>query len=166
MENPTPPETSQTLRKTKRFPLTAGVLIIALIVAAVGTYTWMYLYNPCEVSEVEDASAFLVSQLKTYDASYQFATTVYRSGLTRPVNDLQQIFMDTQAVAVPVCMQTAKKELLHYMGTVISAFEAFMGEETETKIKGLVSQSNTHFNNFKMELDAINKCAPFCAPWD
>lgn len=112
MENPAPPKTSQTLQKIERFLLPASVLIVLLVVAAVGIYMWMYLYNPCEVSDVEDASAFLVSQLKTYDASYQFAATVYRAGVTRPVNDLQQIFMDTQSVAVPACMQTAQKELL------------------------------------------------------
>ncbi|MEO8354574.1 MAG: hypothetical protein ABI621_01540 [Chloroflexota bacterium] len=166
MENPPPLETPQTIQKAKRFLLPASVLIVVLIIAAAGIYTWMYLYNPCEVSDVEDASAFLVSQLKTYDASYQFAATVYRVGLTRPVNDLQQIFMDTQAVAVPACMQTAKKELLHYMGAVISAFQAYMQEETEPKIRGLLNQSNTHYDNFTTELEAVKECAPFCAPWD
>ncbi len=166
MENPTPLETPQIIQKAKRFLLPASVLIVWLVVAAVCIYTWMYLYNPCEVSDVEDASAFLVSQLKTYDASYQFATTVYRAGLTRPVNDLQQIFMDTQSVAVPVCMQTAKKELLGYMETLIGAFQAFRAEETETKIRGLLSQSDTHYDNFTTELEAVRECAPFCAPWE
>jgi hypothetical protein len=166
MENPTPLETPETLQKTSRFLLPASVLIGLLIVAVAGMYVWYYRYNPCKVSAVEDASAFLVSQLKTYDASYQFATTVYRTGLARPVNALQQIFMDTQTVAVPACMQTAKNELLNYMGAVIGAFQAYMAAETDATIRGWLDQSNAHYDNFNLELEAVNKCAPFCAPWD
>jgi len=166
MENPTPFEIPEPIQKTSRFLWPASVLIILLIIVATGMYAWYYRYNLCEMSAVEDASSFLLSQLKRYDAQYEFAVTVYRTGLARPVDVLQQIFMDTQGGAVPVCMQRAKDELLNYMGTVISAFHAYMGEETETTIRGLLSQSYTHFNNFKMELEAVNKCAPFCAPWD
>ena len=81
-----------------------------------------------------------------------------------PVNDLQQIFMDTQSVAVPACMQTAQKELLGYMGALIGAFQAFRADETETKIRGLLRSIHTHYDNFKMELDAVEECAPFCMP--
>jgi len=166
MESPTSLETLETVRKTSRFLLPASVLIVLLTVAAGGMYAWYYWYNPCEVDAVEEASAFLVGQMNTYDAAYQFATTSSRTALTRPVNVLRQIFMDTKEVAVPACMQTAKNELLNYMGTVISAFQAFMVGETNTTIRGLVDQATTHLNNFTTELDAINKCAPFCAPWD
>ncbi len=115
---------------------------------------------------VKDASSFLVSQQNTYDAQYQFTTTVLRSELSVPVNRLEQIAIDTKSVAVPACMQTAKNELLNYMGSVNSAFRIYMATEKDPTIRGLLDQSITHFNNFKMELEAVNKCAPFCAPWD
>lgn len=166
MEYPPPFETADTHQKTNRFRWLATIVIALMTLVGVGLYAWYYRINPCEVSAVEETSTFLSTQLKTYDAAFQFATTVYRTGLSRPVNDLQKIYMDTQEVTVPACMRTAKDELLHYMGAVINAFQAYMAEETDTTIRGYLNQSNTYYDHFKRELDQVNKCAPFCAPWD
>lgn len=111
----------ETVQKLKRFLWLASLLTTLIIVAVVGVYAWAYLFNPCEEEAVKKASAFLITQLNTYDSQYQFTTTVYRSGLNAPVYKLQQIFADTQAVAVPMCMQTAKNELLSYMRTVMTS---------------------------------------------
>ena len=164
MENPTPLETPETPRKLRRFLWPASLLIVLLIIAAVGTYAWHYLSNPCEVDTVEQASALLVIQMKSYDKEYQFAATVPRNGLDRPVIVLQQIFLDTKEVVVPACMQTAKNELTSYMGAVIRAFQAYMRVEPDATIRGLLDQSATHFNNFHTELEAVKECAPFCSP--
>ncbi|HEY3475835.1 MAG TPA: hypothetical protein VGK56_14590, partial [Anaerolineales bacterium] len=59
----------------------AGALAGLLVLAAVGVYAWYYRYNLCEVKEVEEASAFLVSQLTTYDGVYQVAATASRTAL-------------------------------------------------------------------------------------
>ena len=115
---------------------------------------------------VEEASAFLVSQLNTYDGVYQVAATASRNALPHPVTVLQQIFVDTQEVGVPACMQTAKDELLNYMGNVISAFQAFIAAETDTTIRDLLVESDKHYSNFRTELEAVKECAPYCAPWD
>jgi len=48
------------------------------------------------------------------------------------------------------------------MDTVIRAFQAFGELEAETTIRGLKNQSETHYDNFTTELEAVNKCAPFC----
>lgn len=152
------------MQKSNRFLILASALTVLTIVAAAGIYAWVHLFNPCEVDAVKDTSAFLTSQLRAYDDLYQFTTTVYRGGLNPPVYKLQQIFMNTQTVAVPVCMQGAKHELLNYMRTVIRAFQAFAAGEADTTIRDLVDQSNTYYDNFKSELEAVNKCAPFCMP--
>jgi hypothetical protein len=157
-------ETQETVQKLKRFLWLTSLLTTLIIVAVVGVYAWAYLFNPCEEEAVKTASAFLITQLNTYDGQYQFTTTVYRSGLNAPVYKLQQIFADTQAVAVPKCMQTAKNELLNYMRTVIRAFQAFGAGEEDSTIRDLVNQSNTNYDNFNSELEAVNKCAPFCIP--
>jgi len=164
MDNPAQLKSQNTVQKSSRFLLPASALIVLLIVAAVGTYTWIYLYNPCEVDAVKEASAFLVSQLKSYDHAYQFAATASRTSLVRPVGTLQQILVDTKEVDVPVCMQTAKNELINYMGTVIRAFRAFGVGEEDATIRDLINQSDTHYGNFTTELEAVNKCAPFCIP--
>jgi hypothetical protein len=59
-------------------------------------------------------------------------------------------------------MQTAKNELLNYMRTVIRAFQAFGAGEEDAMIRNLVNESNTYFDNFNTELEAVTKCAPFC----
>jgi len=117
------------MQKSSPFPWLVSGLIVLLIVAAVGTYTWYTLFRPCEVNAVKEASDFLVRQLKTYDHVYQVAVTASQTSPEHPVNLLKQIFMDTQEIIVPACMQTAKDELINYMGTVISAFEAFRAGE-------------------------------------
>jgi hypothetical protein len=166
VEKSEPFETQGFMKKTRRFLLPASVITVLLTLAAVGMYAWYYRYNPCDVNAVEDASAFLVSQLNAYDAQFQFTTTVNRAELVIPVGVLQQIFMNTQAVAVPVCMQSTKNELIDYMRTVIRAFQAYEAQEAVTTISDLLRQSDTHYDNFNSELEAVNQCAPFCAPWD
>jgi len=73
--------------------------------------------------------------------------------------------MDTQQIIVPACMQTAKNELMNYMGTVISAFQAFRAGEADATVLGLVKQSDAQYINFHAELKAVNECAPFCLPF-
>jgi hypothetical protein len=53
MDNPIPLETLDTTRKSSRFLLPAGVLL--LIVAAVSGYAWYDLYSPCGVDAVKTA---------------------------------------------------------------------------------------------------------------
>lgn len=156
------PSILEPVQKSSRFLLPASALIVVLIVAAVGIYTWYYLHNTCEVNAVKDASALLVSQRNRYDHAYQFATSASRTSLVRPVLTLQQILMDTKEVVVPACMQTAKTELINYMGIVIRAFLAFGAGEADATIRDLITQSETHYDNFTTELEAVNKCAPFC----
>lgn len=140
----------------------AGALIVLLVLAPAGVYAWRYLYNPCEVESVQEASHSLLIQSKMYDQVYQSAVDGDRTSLDYPVTVMQQTFMDTQAVVVPVCMQSAKGELLHYMETVIYAFRAFAAGEADEAVRDLVQQSNGHYQNFTTEMEAVKACAPFC----
>ena len=140
----------------------AGALIVLLVLALAGVYAWRYLYNPCEVESVQAAAHSLLIQSKMYDQVYQSAVDGDRTSLDYPVTVMQQTFMDTQAVVVPACMQTAKGELLHYMETVIYAFRAFAAGEGDEAVRDLVRQSNGHYHNFTTEMEAVQECAPFC----
>lgn len=148
--------------KPGRLRWLAGALIVLLILAPVSVYAWRYLYNPCEVESVQEASHSLLIQSKMYDQVYQSAVDGDRTSLDYPVTVMQQTFMDTQAVVVPACMQTAKGELLHYMETVIYAFRAFAAGEADEAVRDLVQQSNGHYQNFTTEMEAVQECAPFC----
>ena len=66
--------------------------------------------------------------------------------------------------AVPACLQTAKHELISYMGAVIDAFPAFGPEEDKMTVRSLIDRSETHCDSFTAELEEIKKCAPFCIP--
>ena len=165
--NDLPSETQNIKQKVKRFLLPASIVIVLLIVGAASTYTWYYHYLPrsCEVTAVDEASTILASQVKRYDDVYQSATAASQTSAVVPLAVMQQILMDTQQVNVPACMQTAKTELVDYMGTVIRAFDAYIASEGNTKVRDLIDQSETHFSNYKTELREIKKCAPFCMPY-
>ena len=164
MDTPAQSKSQDAVRNPRRFRWLAGALIVFLIVATAGTYTWYGVFRPCEVNAVRDASDFLTRQLKTYDHVYQVAVAASRTSPEHPVNLLKQIFMDTQQIIVPACMQTAKNELINYMGTVISAFEAFRAGEADATVLDLIKQSDAQYMNFHAQLKEVNECAPFCFP--
>jgi hypothetical protein len=164
MDNAAQPSLRQPVQRSKRILWLASALVVLLLAAAAGIYTWFFVYNRCDVEAVQDASAFLTGQLNTYDQLYQVATTASRTSPDHPVNTLKQIFMDTQQVAVPACMGTTKKELINYMGSVISAFQAYRSGEADAVVVELIKQSNVQYEHFQVELEAVNKCAPYCLP--
>lgn len=111
---------------------------------------------------MDEVSTVLIRQRNRFDHSYQFAVTASRDAIVRPVADLQQILMDTQDVSVPVCVETAKNELIDYMGTVLRAFAAYGAGEPDAAVRTLVNESQSHYDNFATELDALKECAPYC----
>ena len=151
--------------RSRRFLLPAIGLLALVFIAVGGAYTWYLWSHPCDVDAVREASARLITKRNTYDHAYQFATTVSRTSLEHPVNSLKLIFMDTQDMNVPACMQTAKDELIAYMGTVIRAFGAYGAGEANSMIQDLIDQAEIHYDNFTAELEAVDKCAPFCIPY-
>ena len=164
MDNSLSSETYGAARKFRRFLLPAVLSFVLILSTAAGIYFWHFSNQSCEVGVVQDASAFLITQRNTYDEAYQFATTVSLNSLEHPVNTLKFILMDTQDVDVPACMQTAKSELIDYMGTVIRAFGAYGAGEADPEVRDLIGQAETHYDNFAVELDAVNECAPLCIP--
>ena len=166
IENSISPKATEPIWKTKRFLFSVSILVGILIVGSIGIYIWYFRMNACDVNRVERASTTLISQLNWYDSAYQFAATASQSALTRPVQVLQEIAMDTEQLTVPACMHTAKNELVTYMNTVVRAFQAYMRAETNATVRSILDESTIHFNNFTTELEAVKECAPYCAPWD
>ena len=164
MDHAAQPKPRQPVQRSKRILWLASALVVLVLASAAGLYAWFFVYNSCEVEAVQDASAFLTGQLNTYDQLYQVATTASRTSPDHPVNTLKQIFMDTQQVPVPACMGTAKNELINYMGTVIGAFQAYRSGEADSAVVDLIKQSNVQYERFQVELEAVNKCAPYCLP--
>ena len=164
MENPLPPKAQYTMQRLRRLLPPASILVALLLLAAVGAYAWFFVFQPCELNVVEEASALLFSQMNRYEDVYQVAISASPNSVVLPVSVLQQILMDTQQVTVPSCMQSAKGELLDYMRTIIRAFEAYAAREPDATVRGLVDEAVTHLHNFDSELDAVQECAPYCLP--
>ena len=162
MENPQSFERQEFPDRSRRFLLAAGVLMVLLIAAAVGGYTWIALFGPCTVSTVQTASNALLDQLHLFDAMYQSIPSLTPVELFDPMTHLQRIFIDTQKVVVPACLQLAQSELIIAMESVIRALLAVMESKPETAVTGLFEKSTTHLDNFRAELKWIDKCAPFC----
>ena len=150
------------MKRSGRFLSIAILSASLMMIAAVGLYAWYTVVRPCDMNAVNRAAIILLRQRDRYDHTYQFATSAARDAIVRPVGDLQQIIMDTQHVPVPSCMQTAKDELIDYMGTVIRAFQAFGAQETDSTVRELIDQSEIHYDNFAAEVEAVRECAPFC----
>jgi len=163
MDHSTLPETQEPMKKSRRFLRPVSALIVLLLLAAASVlYTRYSLRRSCDVNAVKETSTILVTQQRVYDGVYQVAITASRDAPDHPINTLKQILMDTQEVVVPACMQTAKQELVDYMGTVILAFDAYRSGEADATVRNLVQQSDGQYANFRAELKAINECAPYC----
>jgi len=152
------------MNKPVRIPWPAIRLTTLLIVAAVGMYLWYSVVRPCNLDAVEEAATILGSQLDRYDDVYQVAISATPDSVVLPVTVLKQTTMDTQQVIVPTCMNAAKNELVQYMRIVIKAFDAYAARESDSTVRGLVSEAVTHLNQFDAELKAVRECAPFCWP--
>lgn len=142
-----------------------GIFIILSMLAAGGVYSWYVYYRPCEVNVVQETSTLLISQMKMYDDVYVSAAAAPSRGSTLyPVSVMQKILVDTQQIDVPYCMQTAKVELISYMGDAIRAFHAYEAQEENVVIKNLLDSSYAHIRVFIQELDEVEACAPLCFP--
>ena len=162
MENP-PPLEVQPMPKTRgRFTIVLGAVLVILVVAAVSVYTWFALDGPCSKENVKTASIALLEQANAFEAAFQSVASTTPIGMIGPVTQMEHILLDTRGVVVPACMQVAKNELATSMESEIRAFLAIMNGESQKHVKDLMQDSRTHIENFADEMEAVNKCAPFC----
>ena len=162
MENPLPPEEQPVPEKPRRLLLVAGAVLGIMVVAALGVYAWYAVYGPCTRGTVDTASTALFEQVVAFEEAYRSAASATPIGLIGPVTSMQQILWDTREVSVPGCMQVARLELVTSMESAIRAFLAVMTGESKETVEGLLQDSQTHLDNFTIELESVHKCAPFC----
>ena len=162
MEDSSPSETQPIPDRWTRLLWAGGVVMLLLIVAAVSGYTWVALYGPCTVNAVQTASNVLLDKLQLFDAIYQSIPSLTPIELFDPMTELQRILIDTQKVVVPACLQIAQNELIIGMETLVRALLAVMESKPEATAAALFEKSTTHLDNFRAELEWIDKCAPFC----
>ena len=162
MENPPSLETPPVPKKPRRLLIVGGVILVALVVAAVSVYTWYASYGPCGRGTVDTASAALIDQLKAFEAEFQSAASMNPIGLIGPVTHMEQTLWDTREVVVPACMQGAKNELVTSIESEIRAYLAIMSQKPDKTVQKLKEDAKTHLENFATELKSVNRCTPFC----
>jgi hypothetical protein len=162
METSTSIETKPGPGRANRLVYVIGIPAVILIVAAVGIYSWLYLYGPCGVKQVESASAALLAQMNKFAAGYQSAPSMNPVALVGPVMQMQQTLMETREIMVPACLQTARIELLAAMESAIRALLASMESKPEATVTGLMDDSSVRLANFVAELEMFRQCAPLC----
>ena len=162
MENPLPPEAEPLPEKRGRLLIAAGAILGFMIVGALGVYAWYAVYGPCTRGTVNAASSALFEQVAAFEQAYQAAASTTPVGLMGPLTNMQQILWNTRDVTVPACMQNARNELLTSMESAIRAFLAIMTGESKQAVEELLQDSQTHLDTFSTELEAVNRCAPFC----
>jgi len=162
MENPPPLETQPAPQKPRRLLIVGAALLVVLWVAAASVYAWFALYGPCGRGDVKTATTALLDNLKAYEQAYEAATLMGPIGLVGPVTQLEQTLLSTRELVVPVCMQAAKNELATSIESAIRAYLAVMNQQPDKTFQKPMKDSKTHLENFATELDAVNRCAPFC----
>ena len=156
-------EPKNKLKISRRLLVIVVSSLLLFVVASGGIYIWRNLQPGCEINDVQNASELLISQMRMYDDVYVSAAAAPSHGSTiYPVSVMQRILMDTQQVDVPVCMRTAKGELIGYMGDAIRAFHAYEAQEDNATVKSWLDGSYAHVRKFIQELDDVEKCAPIC----
>src|SRR6266540_3245244 len=65
MDNPVQLKSQGHVHKSNVVRWLAGSLIALFLIAPVAIYAWRYLYNPCEVEAVKEASAILDIEMQT-----------------------------------------------------------------------------------------------------
>ena len=162
MENPPVPEAPPLPEKRWRFWVIAGAVLGVMVVAALGVYAWYAVYGPCTRGMVDTASTALFEQVASFEQAYQVAASANATGLMGPLTKMQQSLWDTREVRVPACMQAARNELITSMESAIRAFLAAMNGEKDETVQDLLQDSRLHLENFAVELESVNQCAPFC----
>ena len=148
-----------------RYGVLLGALVALLLwLVPAGLRAWYAWSNPCEVTLVQDASTLLDGYRRRFDDVAQVAATALRNDSVRTIYELQFTYMNTQQVEVPVCLGEGKTELLRYMEAVIKGFEAYAASEAQSTVTAHFQESDTHYRNFRQQLQEVNACAPYCAP--
>jgi hypothetical protein len=152
----------QRLRQRKMVSDLLIILSVLLCILVVGGgIGWHYFYGPCGLSRVKQGGLALADQFDAYHDAYNIAESTARIALAGPVLQLQQVERSTALVAVPPCMERAKEELVQANDATVQAFLAFMSQN-DFEVDAYLSQSDSHLAEFQTQLEAIEKCKPFC----
>ncbi len=99
-----------------------------------------------------------------YDDAFNLANNTPRIQLAQPISELQRIKRDTEALAVPECLQSAQENTVLSMERAIEGFMLFMADESEFSIENKFRESDTFLNYAISDIQKIYKCLPNCKP--
>jgi hypothetical protein len=139
-------------------------VIVSLVVVLGGAFGWFYMYGPCGVQRVTEAVEQMQVKADEFDDALTVASSTARISLSGPVAQLQTIRRETDNIAVPACLQTAKNLTVSGMQSYIDSLISFMGEVDDFTVNAQMTQGNNYLSQAVAELEDVSVCAPFCNP--
>lgn len=92
-------------------------------------------------AELEAAARQLTSLGNRWDDAVSLASRTARIALPPQIQALQALRREAQGITVPTCLARAKSYLVTMMDAQISAFLAFLGQESERKQAAYLAQA-------------------------
>jgi hypothetical protein len=134
------------------------LLLFAIILSACGPAA----PGPCDKDLVQAASKQLLDIVKKWQDAYNIASSTGRIGLAQPVQEMQSIKRETEALEVPKCLTTARDYLASHMNSSVNGFLAFMSQESDAVVQDNFTEANDLLSKYTAEMERIADCVPDC----
>ena len=134
----------------------------AFLLVLGGFGAWYTLSGPCGMTKISSALVTLRQQKAKFDDADKIASSAARIELAIPVQNLQTIRSETEAVEVPECLLEARQYLLYGMEDTVNAYLHVLADDPQADME---QDSTWAANSFDMYTDAVGymmECAPFC----
>ncbi|MBN2502287.1 MAG: hypothetical protein JXB38_16000 [Anaerolineales bacterium] len=116
----------------------------------------------CNMMGMFDAQSELIDKFDEFNEATTIARNTPKINLAGPVSNMVDIKNETKDIEVPFCMIDSRVLLVSAMEQMIDAFVAFMGDESDDVVAGLIFEANSAFEEASMEMKRILDCAPDC----
>jgi hypothetical protein len=139
-------------------------VIVSLVIVLGGAFGWFYMYGPCGVTPVKEATDQIHDRMTEFQDAMDVAASTARMSLSGPVAELQSIRRATDDIEVPACLSEAKDFTVRGMQNYIQSFTAFMAEEPDATVGNYMDAGLVDISQASQEFTAVSQCVPFCNP--
>lgn len=118
--------------------------------------------GPCDADPVNAAGKQLGALSSRWRDAYKLASSSSRIALASPIQNLQEIKRETQALEVPQCLTKARGYLVDSMNAAIDGFLSFMAQEADAVIHDKFTSADQSLAQYTSEVQRIQACVPNC----
>ncbi len=132
------------------------VVIVAVIVSGCAAA------GPCATDKVQASSKQLLNLINQWQDAYNIARSTSRIGLAAPVQSLQALRREVEALEVPPCLTAARGYLVQHMNRIVDGFLSFMAQQDDAVVQAKFDQADAALTQYTDEMNRIAACAPNC----